>query len=307
LFQRCYASTGRHDFVTGSRVTGPNVFLDGLAESARSDIGPHHRWATGTLFDNIRGGSTRVWNRGNSGTGHGWSGAQTMFWNMDSYTGEFRVDSPEGSMNWGIGCVGTNQTGEGYWESWGNNVQPRSLYLQQLEDRLGVDAVNNITTAEQKSGAIYDLLSNWAGQGNFADGGFEGDIPEVSFVDPSSTIDVSEWQGGEIEVNATDNDGTVSNVKLLINGELVATDDMAPYIFDSLTTIPVQNGEVTIAMKKEGIYTVRVFDLQGQKVEQFMFDGIDHQFVTRGMSVGIYVLEIQDQEEALFKMKLVVN
>ena len=34
LFQRCYSINGRHDFVTGSRVTGPNVFLDGLAESA---------------------------------------------------------------------------------------------------------------------------------------------------------------------------------------------------------------------------------------------------------------------------------
>ncbi len=79
LFQRCYANDGRHDFVTGSRVTGPNVFLDGLADRVNSDIGPHHRWATGTLFDNIMGGSTRVWNRGNSGTGHGWSGAQTMF------------------------------------------------------------------------------------------------------------------------------------------------------------------------------------------------------------------------------------
>lgn len=87
LFQRCYAINGRHDFVTGSKVTGPNVFLDGLAESTRSDIGPHHRWATGTLFDNLKGGSTRVWNRGNSGTGHGWSGAQTMFWNITSYTG----------------------------------------------------------------------------------------------------------------------------------------------------------------------------------------------------------------------------
>ena len=115
LFQRCYAKEGRHDFVTGSKVTGPNVFLDGLAESARSDIGPHHRWATGTLFDNLKGGSTRVWNRGNSGTGHGWSGAQTMFWNITSYTGEFRVDRPLGATNWGIGCMGTNQTGEGYW------------------------------------------------------------------------------------------------------------------------------------------------------------------------------------------------
>ena len=236
LFQRCYTKNGRHDFVTGSRVTGPNVFLDGLAESSRSDIGPHHRWATGTLFDNLRGGSTRVWNRGNSGTGHGWSGAQTMFWNIDSYSGEFRVDSPQGSMNWGIGCVGTNQTGEGYWENWGTSVQPRSLYLQQLEERLGTGAVVNVSLPEQRSGDIYDLLAMWGGQGNFTDGGFQGVIPQVSFINPTSPIDVSIWEGGDIEVAASDSDGTIQSVKLLINGEPLATANAAPYIFTNLTS-----------------------------------------------------------------------
>ena len=204
LFQRCYAHYGRHDFVTGSRVAGPNVFLDGLAENAYSDIGPHHRWATGTLFDNIRGGSTRVWNRGSSGSGHGWSGAQTLFWNIISYEGEFRVDSPLGARNWGIGCIGTNQTGEGYWESWGTKVLPRSLYLQQLEDRLGQTAVNNITIPEQQAGEIYGLLSSWAGQGNFSAGGFQGEIPMISFLNPENPIDVSVWEGGDIQVDATD-------------------------------------------------------------------------------------------------------
>ena len=240
LFQRCYAKDGRHDFVTGSRVTGPNVFLDGLAASAESDIGPHHRWATGTLFDNIRAGSTRVWNRGNSGTGHGWSGAQTMFWNIESYNGEFRVDSPRGAINWGIGCVGTNQTGEGYWESWGAAVQPRSLYLQQLTDRLGGAVVENIAIPEQQSGEIYDLLTTWSGNGDFSDGGFRGEAPNVSFINPTSAIDVSTWQGGDIQVDAYDNDGTIENVKLLINGEPVGTDSAAPYIFTDLTTT-IQN------------------------------------------------------------------
>ena len=240
LFQRCYAKDGRHDFVTGSRVTGPNVFLDGLAASAESDIGPHHRWATGTLFDNIRAGSTRVWNRGNSGTGHGWSGAQTMFWNIESYNGEFRVDSPRGAINWGIGCVGTNQTGEGYWESWGAAVQPRSLYLQQLTDRLGGAAVENIAIPEQQSGEIYDLLTTWSGNGDFSDGGFRGEAPNVNFINPTSAIDVSTWQGGDIQVDAYDNDGTIENVKLLINGEPVGTDSAAPYIFTDLTTT-IQN------------------------------------------------------------------
>lgn len=236
LVQRCYAKFGRHDFTTGSRVTGPNVFLDGLAESAQSDIGPHHRWATGILFDNLRGGSMRVWNRGSSGSGHGWAGAQNMFWNINSYNGEFRIDSPLGSRNWGIGCIGTDQTGDGYWESWGDHVVPRSLYLQQLKDRLGASAVDNITIPEQQSGDIYDLLSNWGGHGDFVDGGFQGEVPVVNFVNPSSTIDVSVWEGGDIEVEATDSDGTIQNVKLLINGEPLAIDNEAPYTFVDLTT-----------------------------------------------------------------------
>ncbi len=362
LFQRCYTQFGRHDFVTGSRVTGPNVFLDGLAESARSDIGPHHRWATGTLFDNLRGGSTRVWNRGSSGSGHGWSGAQTMFWNINSYNGEFRVDSPLGSINWGIGCVGTNQTGAGYWESWGEKVQPRSLYIQQLEDRLGADALEQILISEQQSGEIYDLLETWGGQGNFSDGGFRGEIPELSFINPTEVIDVSVWEGGDIEVDASDNDGTIQNVKLLINGEPVATDNEAPYTFTDLTTTiqnlshkvhylqaiatdndgntsftrlaiiggdppppeeeeeeeevrleiqlypnPVQNGELTIKMKEAGIYTVRIFDLNGRKVDHFMFEAIDYQYINNNIATGIYILEIQDTEAVIFKNKFLIE
>ncbi len=362
LFQRCYAIDGRHDFITGSRVTGPNVFLDGLAASAESDVGPHHRWATGTLFDNIRAGSTRVWNRGSSGSGHGWSGAQTMFWNISSYTGEFRVDSPLGAMNWGIGCVGTNQTGDGYWESWGTNVQPRSLYIQQLQERLGESALENVLIPEQESGEIYDLLASWSGQGDFSDGGFIGGIPNVSFVNPMNTIDVSIWEGGDIEVDATDDDGIIQRVDLLINGEPVGTDNEAPYVFTDLTTTiqnlshevhylqaiatdddgntnlirmtiiggdpppmeeeeeeeeerleirvfpnPTQNKELTIEMKEMGFYTVSIFDLLGRQVDHFMFEGTDYQFIGRNIANGIYILEIQNEEEVLFKEKFMIH
>ena len=362
LFQRCYAKNGRHDFVTGSRVTGPNVFLDGLAESAQSDVGPHHRWATGTLFDNLRAGSTRVWNRGNSGTGHGWAGAQTMFWNISSYSGEFRVDSPLGSINWAIGCSGTNQTGAGYWESWGNKVQPRSLYVQQLRDRLGDDAINNILIPEQISNDIYESLSAWQGYGNFYDGGPIGAIPEINFVDPTSPINVSVWNGGDIQIDATDPDGTVINVKLLINGEPVAISSESPFIFTDLkTTIqnlthevhylqaivtdndgntnhtrlaiiggippveeeeepmelepseirvypnPTQNRTLKIEMKEAGIYSINIFDLQGRLIDHLSFDGIEYTFFNANLIDGIYILEIQNEEEVLFVTKLMIQ
>jgi len=158
LFQRCMTWGGRHDYVSGARVTGPNVFLDCVAENTFDDIGPHHRWSTGLLFDNIYGGRIRVQNRGASGTGHGWAGAQTMFWNCRSVKSDFEVESPPTARNWGIGCIGLVQVNNGYWESWGTHVLPRSLYLQQLEERMGAQAVQNIATPQQLQNLLRDSL-----------------------------------------------------------------------------------------------------------------------------------------------------
>ena len=51
---------------------------------AWNDIGPHHRFATGTLYDTVSGGLLSVEDRGSSGTGHGWSGANVVYWNCIS-------------------------------------------------------------------------------------------------------------------------------------------------------------------------------------------------------------------------------
>lgn len=158
LFQRCMTWGGRHDYVTGARVTGPNVFLDCVAENTFDDIGPHHRYSTGLLFDNIYGGRIRVQNRGASGTGHGWAGAQTLFWNCRSVKSDFEVESPPTARNWGIGCIGLTQVNTGYWESWGTPVLPRSLYLQQLEERMGTQALTDIATPQQLQNTLRDSL-----------------------------------------------------------------------------------------------------------------------------------------------------
>ena len=68
-------------------------------------------------------------------------------------------------MNWGVGCIGASQEGTGQWERWGQRVEPRSLYIKQLEDRLGAGAVNQVTTAAQRAGPIWSQLAAWAGEG----------------------------------------------------------------------------------------------------------------------------------------------
>jgi hypothetical protein len=175
LFQRIYARNGRHSFVSGARVTGPNVWLDAVAVQTHSDDGPHHRWATGLLFDNTRGGPLHVQNRQSSGTGHGWAGAQVLFWN--AVASQIICDAPLGAMNWSIGSVGSRANGswapgdpDGWFESHGTPVAPRSLYLQQLEDRLGRSAVEAVTLpAQREPGGLSDFVEQWAGEGRLED------------------------------------------------------------------------------------------------------------------------------------------
>ncbi len=169
LVQRCFARDGRHDFITGSRVPRPNAFVDCLAVNCHADSGNHHRYAEGTLFDNVKVSLLAVENRQTSGSGHGWSGAQTLFWNCEART---ICHTPLGAMNWAIGVVGAQAGGQwapleplGYWESFGTHVCPRSLYYRQLEDRLGAVALDNVTTAAQRVGAIRSQLQDWSGGG----------------------------------------------------------------------------------------------------------------------------------------------
>jgi hypothetical protein len=89
----------------------------------------------------VQKGGLRVYDRGNMGTGHGWSGAQQVFWNCTA--GDIRNANPPTATNWAIGCTTEKHQGDGWWESANAPVEPRSLYFKQLEDRLGKQAVAN--------------------------------------------------------------------------------------------------------------------------------------------------------------------
>jgi hypothetical protein len=144
LFYKCQSWNSRHDFVTGSRVTGPNVFLEGQAFDT-VEVGPHHRWATGTLFDNIvvRGsGSLSAYNRSNQGSGQGWSGANQVFWNSEAPS--MTCESPPTAQNWNVGSVTARPSRQCLWESLGTRAPIASLYRAQLAQRLGVQAVRNL-------------------------------------------------------------------------------------------------------------------------------------------------------------------
>ena len=164
LFQRCYTRNGRHDFVNGPNDIGPSVYLDCLSDKPHADIGPHHRWACGQLYDNVNGGKINVQDRGGMGSGHGWAGNCQILWNCEGSSIVCQKPEIPSAQNWAIGCVGSKGKPalpnrlDGCWQSFGQHVEPRSLYLRQLHERLGMDAVRAVTTPEQLNGSIFEQL-----------------------------------------------------------------------------------------------------------------------------------------------------
>lgn len=168
LVKDSYSYKARHDYVLPSRVPGPNVFYNSVAENSFAGSEPHHRWSTGILFDNITvegpNGYLLAANRGTSGTGHGWSGANVVFWNTKSplviamqpptaqnyaigVSGLFDEDDYRQVIShntrWTNNVPGTNLKYEGvpffgdaYFEYPTSAVTPESLYKVQLEERL---------------------------------------------------------------------------------------------------------------------------------------------------------------------------
>lgn len=140
LFMNCHAADGRHDYVTQARTCGPNVFYNCTAIRTHADIGPHHRWSTGTLYDNIvTDGEINVQDRGNYGSGHGWVGVTQILWNCAAKSAT--VQSPwVNGKNYCIGLKGKKSLGrfkdrpDGEWEGQNKEgLQPQSLYLAQLK------------------------------------------------------------------------------------------------------------------------------------------------------------------------------
>jgi len=142
LFMNCHTTDGRHDYVTGARTCGPNVFYDCTAAKTHADIGPHHRWSMGTLYDNITtDGEINVQDRGNWGSGHGWAGVTQVVWNCTAKRAA--VQSPwVNGKNYCVGLKGEKYEGrlqgrpDAEWEGQNENgLQPASLYVTQLKAR----------------------------------------------------------------------------------------------------------------------------------------------------------------------------
>ena len=182
LFKNCYATNGRHHYVSnGTSWTSGVVFLNCSSSGIYASSEGHRRWSQGFLYDNHkeldgpRPGSNPIllalYNRGNMGTAHGWAIAHSVAWNCDVAAGDLIVQKPPTAQNYAIGCKGGHITGtcppapfnepQGYIE--GSNTSglyPQSLYLAQLQERLSLSSVSDKGQVVDKEIIMYPNYPN---------------------------------------------------------------------------------------------------------------------------------------------------
>jgi len=146
-------------FATEPRQQGPVVILNSVFHGD-GNLEPHQRWSTGLLVDNcsVPNGGIHLINRGTMGSGHGWTIGWGVVWN--STASNFILQQAPGTITWSMGNRGPLESQgmpdgkggrahgirlpSGFIESQGKPVTPQSLYLSQLAERLGPNALKNI-------------------------------------------------------------------------------------------------------------------------------------------------------------------
>lgn len=178
LFKNCHAAEGRHAFVSNGTSTVSGIVFTNCSSSADyTSSESHRRWGQGILWDNISMNSNNtarvlgLYNRGDYGTGHGWTGTNLVAWNVSAPSNQIVLQKPPVGQNYAIACNATvNNNGPffhpaGWIEGTGENVTPASLYEAQLSERLtngvGPDAPARLKTADSFTDTSRYVTLEW--------------------------------------------------------------------------------------------------------------------------------------------------
>jgi len=149
LFRGCHASEARHAFVSNGTAT-----VSGIVFTACSSVDEHtaseshRRWGEALLWDNTSMNSNNtyrvlgLYNRGDWGTGHGWTGTHQVAWNISAPDNQIVIQKPPIGQNYAVGCDATVDNNgpyshpAGYIEGTGEELLIQSLYDAQFSERL---------------------------------------------------------------------------------------------------------------------------------------------------------------------------
>lgn len=157
LYKNCCFDHDRHGCVTNGHTSGPNVYTACTGTNQHSVNGPHQSWAMGTLYDRITtNNSFEMQDRGNSGTGHGWTSGNDVFWNCQA-GGHITCKSPWASArNYAVGCKGTKaENRDVTLDYFGNHVY--DYYVDQGLQRPDGEWYPAQAVGETRTGAFISL------------------------------------------------------------------------------------------------------------------------------------------------------
>lgn len=147
LMRDLKVDSARRAFINNSTFNGfnrgPNVFFNGVSTNTFVRSGPHARYSTGALYDNLADDSGFEARRAESSSGHGWRGGHTVIWNSESPI--FQIADPPGARNFLIGATGSitpSNSASATVDSFGTRISfndPEnpldSLYVAQVLER----------------------------------------------------------------------------------------------------------------------------------------------------------------------------
>jgi Ricin-type beta-trefoil lectin domain-like len=207
LYQRCTthgihgAGDGSWILTTQGNTAGPDVFFRLSSFSDHTAAQLHARWAASQLLDSLDGSqlsSVSIQNLGTGGNGHGWTAGYSLAYNCKC---SFSVEQPtvDHHYNWVIGGIGKinapgtgTAVGPGTYDTTNVMVTPGSLYLAQLKQRLGAQAVENI--GYTLFGISVTPGSTTITAGNSAS--FTINITETNDLDPRIALSISGLPSG---------------------------------------------------------------------------------------------------------------
>lgn len=180
LVKNSYTRYGRHDFVSnGTASVSGCVFYNNISEKTYSSSEGHRWWSQGLLFDNLTYNSPNMsyvigfYNRGDYGTSHGWAAVHSVAWNCVVNGGKnIIIQKPPTAQNYAIGCSANLITGknpyapysqpEGYIDGTNfHGLNPKSLYLAQLNERLGKPTSIKEATGKSKYSNGFKVFSSY--------------------------------------------------------------------------------------------------------------------------------------------------
>ncbi|HEV2320653.1 MAG TPA: hypothetical protein VGV18_12930 [Verrucomicrobiae bacterium] len=148
LIQRVVGVNGFEHFLQTRDEGSGCVFLYCHTTGTNFDSGPHRLWATSLLTDNEYGTVNNIHDVITTGGGNGWGAGFSVFYNCRSVNHTIQCPSLPNHYNWWIGGLGANSsdltTNAAVFDHDETEVAPQSLYLEQLKERLGGAAVENI-------------------------------------------------------------------------------------------------------------------------------------------------------------------